>query len=96
MGVTGVMLLMEAGRMRQKMLLPAVTVRLPPAVVDSRWHRPVGPDVRGLAAIRAFEHWMDSLRTDSVGRRTYDSVCRLRPGLLDSARQADAYYSHFH
>lgn len=49
---------------------------------------------KALELIRAFEHRMDSLRQDSLGRKEYDSICRVRPGLLDSARAAEAYYSH--
>jgi hypothetical protein len=36
---------------------------------------------------------VDSLRNDSSGRRVYDSLVELRPGLLDSARVAERFYS---
>ena len=45
--------------------------------------------------IRAWERAMDSLRRDSSGKRRYDSILAARPGILDSARKAEAfYYSH--
>jgi hypothetical protein len=41
-----------------------------------------------------FLEMMDSLRQDSAGgRRIYDSICRVRPGLLDSAKEALVFYS---
>ena len=55
---------------------------------------PVVNSEKELVAIRAFEHWMDSLSKDGAGWRTYDSIIRQRPGLMDSARQAEAYYNH--
>jgi hypothetical protein len=63
-----------------------------PPVVEPRV--PVVNSEKELLAIRAFEHWMDSLSKDGAGRRTYDSIIRQRPGLMDSARQAEAFYNH--
>jgi len=41
-----------------------------------------------------FLEMMDSLRQDPAGgHRIYDSICRVRPGLLDSAREALVFYS---
>lgn len=51
-------------------------------------------DRKQLETIRAFEHRMDSLSRDSSGRKEYDSISRARPGLMDSARTAETYYSH--
>lgn len=47
---------------------------------------------KGWLMMRAFEDRMDSLRKDSVGARVYDSIVRVRPGLMDSVRGAEEYY----
>jgi hypothetical protein len=44
-------------------------------------------------ALRVLLRRVDSLRCDSSGRRVYDSLVRARPGLLDSARVAERFYS---
>jgi hypothetical protein len=60
----------------------------PPAVAHAH---------EGWLIIRAWERAMDSLRRDSSGKRVYDSILAARPGILDSARKAEAfYYSHDH
>ena len=43
--------------------------------------------------IRKFLQQMDSLRLDSIGHRSYDSICHFRPGLIDSARTAEKLYN---
>jgi hypothetical protein len=51
----------------------------------------------GWLAVRAFEHLMDSLRDDIAGRHRYDSILLARPGILDSAKTAEAFfYLHDH
>jgi hypothetical protein len=45
-----------------------------------------------LALRRLLRH-VDSLAADSAGRRVFDSLVRARPGLLDSARKAERYFS---
>jgi hypothetical protein len=58
---------------------------------------PVARAHEGWLIIRAWERAMDSLRRDSSGKRVYDSILAARPGILDSARKAEAfYYSHDH
>lgn len=39
--------------------------------------------------VRAFRHYLDSLRQDSTGLKVYDSLVRARPGLLDSLAQLE-------
>lgn len=41
--------------------------------------------------IVAFKSYMDSLRKNPSGKRTYDSIERLRPGLLDSVAFIENY-----
>ena len=43
---------------------------------------PVDPS--SLAGIEQFRSWLDSLKTDSAGRKIYESIRQRRPGLLDS------------
>ena len=52
------------------------------------------PSHAGLLAVRAFERMMDSLSScaGSGGRRIYDSILAARPGILDSAKEAEAYF----
>lgn len=42
--------------------------------------------VRELKRVKSFTRLMDSLYRSPNGRKTYDSIMRARPGLLDSAR----------
>jgi len=42
--------------------------------------------------IEQFCHLMDSLKRDPRGRRRYDSIMMLRPGLLDSATTLLSHY----
>jgi hypothetical protein len=44
-------------------------------------------------ALRMLLRRVDSLRNDSSGRRVYDSLVESRPGLLDSSRVAERFYS---
>ena len=46
----------------------------------------------GWLAIRAFEHYMDSLRQGGAGARLYDSILHARPGIMDSAQEAEVYF----
>jgi hypothetical protein len=46
----------------------------------------------GWLAIRAFEHYMDSLRQGAAGARQYDSILHARPGIMDSAQEAEVYF----
>ena len=39
-----------------------------------------------------FHRYMDSLKADSRGRVTYDSIVQKRPLLMDSIRQIEKYY----
>ena len=52
-----------------------------------------GGDRELARALRVLLHRVDSLRSDSTGRRVYDSLVRARPGMLDSARVAERFYS---
>lgn len=66
--------------------------RIVPAVLSSG--SALTPGDRELArALRMLLRRVDSLRVDSSGRRAYDSLVRSRPGLLDSARVAERFYS---
>lgn len=72
-----------------------------PSMVQAPLHSLNAPPVahahEGWLAMRAFEHYMDSLRGDSSGRRRYDSILLARPGILDSARKAETFfYLHDH
>jgi hypothetical protein len=49
-----------------------------------------------LFVTEGFLKWMDSLKNDATGKRQYDSICLVRPGLLDSAREVERYYSLKH
>lgn len=49
-----------------------------------------------LFVTEGFLKWMDSLKNDATGKILYDSICRVRPGLLDSAREVERYYSLKH
>jgi len=52
-----------------------------------------GRDRELVQALRMLLRRVDSLRNDSSGRRVYDSLVESRPGLLDSARVAERFYS---
>jgi hypothetical protein len=52
-----------------------------------------GRDRELAQALRMLLRRVDSLRNDSTGRRVYDSLVESRPGLLDSARVAERFYS---
>jgi hypothetical protein len=70
-------------------IVPAAV--LPPAGGSSG---PSSGGDRELAqALRMLLRRVDSLRTDSTGRRVYDSLVAARPGMLDSARVAERFYS---
>ena len=43
--------------------------------------------------LQALRRRLDSLAADSAGRRSYDSLARARPGLLDSLKIAEHYFS---
>jgi hypothetical protein len=47
---------------------------------------------KGLAAVRRWRQWMDSLRTTAGGVAIYDSILLARPGLLDSAQEVEEFY----
>ena len=51
-------------------------------------------DKRLEVVVRDFVHYWDSLRADPVGRVRYDSLMRVRPGLLDSARAVEGFIIH--
>lgn len=42
--------------------------------------------------LKAFQSYMDSLQRDQAGRQIYDSILRVRPGLLDSITQIESIY----
>lgn len=42
--------------------------------------------------LKAFRNYMDSLQHDQAGRQIYDSILRVRPGLLDSVTQIESIY----
>ena len=69
--------------------VPAAVV-LPPdwrALRNEKERRLLGSAIRGLL------RRVDSLEADSAGRRLFDSLVRARPGLLDSAKIAERYFS---
>jgi hypothetical protein len=47
---------------------------------------------RSLEAVRNWQAWMDSLRRTIGGAAIYDSILLARPGLLDTAKEVEAYY----
>jgi hypothetical protein len=75
-----------------------------PAIPAQQLHlsHPVLPSVRppfdptSLAGIQKFQSWLDSLQTDTTGRKVYDSILQQRPGLLDSLGQIEKTYSIHH
>lgn len=75
----------------------AVGWRRPGRIVPAAVLPPVGGLTRGdrevAQALRVLLRRVDSLRNDSTGRRVYDSLVGARPGLLDSARVAERFYS---
>jgi hypothetical protein len=44
------------------------------------------------AALRVLQRRIDSLAADSAGRRVYDSILEMRPGMLDSLKIAEKYF----
>jgi hypothetical protein len=56
---------------------------------------PIIPSVRPPAdpfssvGVQKFRSWLDSLQSDSAGRKIYDSIRNERPGLFDSLRQIE-------
>jgi hypothetical protein len=56
---------------------------------------PILPSVRPPAdafsstGIQKFRSWLDSLQSDSAGRKIYDSIRHERPGLFDSLGQTE-------
>lgn len=48
--------------------------------------RPMPQQING---IRRFNAYMDSLQNSTAGKKIYDSIVRVRPGLLDSARRIE-------
>jgi hypothetical protein len=75
-----------------------------PATPSAQIHlsHPTLPAVRSpvdpfsLAGIQKFRCWLDSLHTDTVGQKIYDSIQHSRPGLLDSLQQIEKTYSIHH
>jgi hypothetical protein len=75
-----------------------------PAIPGGQLHltHPVLPSVcppadpSSLAGIQKFRSWLDSLQTDTTGRKVYDSILQQRPGLLDSLGQIEKTYSIHH
>ena len=53
-------------------------------------------DSVAVSSLQLFLTRMDSLQRDVSGKRLYDSLCLVRPGLLDSVRFAIRYYSLRH
>ncbi|MBS1665182.1 MAG: hypothetical protein JST68_29320 [Bacteroidetes bacterium] len=87
---TGTCVALTAIRTAQK----TSVIKLPPIIHQPPLPAPaISPTTTGLDAIRQFLHWMDSLQSTPSGRSIYDSIRRTRPGLLDSARQAEKYYT---
>jgi hypothetical protein len=66
--------------------IPAGQLRLSHPILPSV-RPPVDPS--SLAGIQKFRSWLDSLRTDTTGRKIYDSIRQQRPGLLDSLGQIE-------
>jgi hypothetical protein len=80
---------------RQTLVKPAVVLAIPPGQREKP--PPVSQAHAGWLAVRAFERMMDSLRQDSRGASIYDSILVARPGILDSAKKAEAFFlSHDH
>jgi hypothetical protein len=76
--------------------LPVGRLRLMESVgriEPARLRRPQDDRNRELArALHALLRRLDSLATDSKGRPVYDSLMRMRPGLVDSARTLVKYF----
>ena len=77
--------------MHTPVVRPAGRVAVP---AGGRWADPgrISHAHEGWLAVRAFEDWLDSLRRDPAGRKVYDSLLRMRPGLPDSARRAGQFF----
>lgn len=54
-------------------------------------HPTRGPELKRIAA---FQRHLDSLLRSPSGKQQYDSIARLRPGLLDSLRMVRDYYKN--
>jgi len=62
-------------------------------VFPLRASSPAGGFHEDLMVIRLWKRMMDSLKNDSSGRRIYDSILYARPGIMDSARVAEDFFS---
>lgn len=71
-------------------------VSVPSHVLQPEGHRTPGAATVSSEErqhVQAFRDYLDSLRRDSRGQKTYDSIQLLRPGLLDSLRWLEALYN---
>lgn len=70
------------------------SIRRPRYVTRSGDERSPAPGINDTLPLRLkkFLCYMDSLQQSSRGKRIYDSIQRVRPGLLDSVRQLQGMY----
>lgn len=52
-----------------------------------------GLSEREASGIARFQHYLDSLKGSVTGRQVYDSLARVRPGLLDSLQLVQSIFS---
>lgn len=66
-------------------------IRLPPHATGNGYPPAPPNDIPPFVRkeVSAFRHYVDSLRKDSMGRSVFDSLVRVRPGLLDSLAQLE-------
>lgn len=52
------------------------------------------PGAAEIGEIERFSRYMDSLSQTAGGKRIYDSICKARPGLLDSVAAVERIYNN--
>lgn len=74
-------------------LLGFSSIKLPstmtqPKAIDKAYQREI-------KRVERFTQYMDSLKRSPMGKKTYDSIMKARPGLLDSARTIEKVINKF-
>ncbi|MDQ0107460.1 hypothetical protein J2T02_002579 [Chitinophaga terrae (ex Kim and Jung 2007)] len=90
----GIFFLLFGGCCLMQVLKPAAGRRSIPIVPDVTTVTPAtnaydsNPmDLRQASWVLGFQHYLDSMRSDPGGKRFYDSLAAVRPGLIDSVRE---------
>jgi hypothetical protein len=67
-----------------------------PKYYNENGEEPVEPDLlvtkQEHEEMQAFHHYMDSLQHSEGGKRVYDSIILIRPGLMDSVNMLEEIY----